>query len=275
MKTLSLPIIILTIAVYVPTFIGLAGKFLAADSYYSHGFLVPLVSAYLIWRKRKHLQALLPAAQSSRAGLILLVTGLLLHFISTALKINFGSYLSLPIVLAGSALYLFGKKIARELFFPLAFLIFMLPLPNVAIIAISFKMKMLAAQLSSWTVNMMGIPITRDGSTIYLPQGFLVVGDPCSGLRSLISLLALGAVFTQFIRGSVFRKSAFFLSAVPVALISNVLRIILLLLVTHVYGEKIALGFFHDLTGMLVFVFAFIGLIIAARLLKCQIIKTI
>ena len=151
----------------------------------------------------------------------------------------------------------------------------MLPLPSVVIIAISFKMKILAAQISSWAVNMMGIPAMRDGSTIYLPRAFLLVGDPCNGLRSLISLLALGAVFTQFIRGSMLKKSTFFLSAVPVALISNVLRIILLLLVTHVYGEKIALGFFHDFTGMLVFVFAFIGLIIAARLLKCQIIRTI
>ena len=268
-----LPIIILTIAVYTPAFIGLGQKFLAADSYYSHGFLVPLVSAYLIWRKRKRIESLLSAASSSGTGLILLVTGLSLHFISTALKINFASYLSLPIVLGATALYLFGKRITRELLFPLAFLIFMLPLPSVLIIAISFKMKLLAAQLACWAVNMIGIQVTRDGSTVYLPHASLVVGDPCSGLRSLISLLALGAVFTQFIRGSALRKSAFFLSAIPVAIISNVLRIILLILVTYVYGEKAALGFFHDFTGMLVFVFAFIGLIIAARLLRCQIVK--
>lgn len=275
MKTLPAmtSIIILTVAVYTPAFIGLGQKFLAADSYYSHGFLVPLVSAYLIWRKRKKLKTI--PIVSSPTGLAVLIFGLLLHIISSLLKINFGSYLSLLIVLEGLILYLWGREINRQLLFPLAFLFFMLPLPSVVIIAISFKMKILAAQISSWAVNMMGIPAMRDGSTIYLPRAFLLVGDPCSGLRSLISLLALGAVFTQFIRGSMLKKSTFFLSAVPVALISNVLRIILLLLVTHVYGEKIALGFFHDFTGMLVFVFAFIGLIIAARLLKCQIIRTI
>lgn len=252
---------------------SLGHKYLAVDSYYSHGFLVPLVSAYLIWRKRKRIQSLLPGAQFSCSGLILLAAGLLLHLISTALSIEFGSYFSLPIVLAGLGLYLLGKKNFPTLFFPLVFLIFMLPLPNVIIIAISFKMKMLAAQLASGAVNLMGIPITRDGSTIYLPAGSLVVGDPCSGLKSLISLFALGVVFTQFTNAPAFKKSILCLAAIPIAVISNVLRIMLLILAAHVYGEKAALGFFHDFTGMLVFVFAFIGLVTIAKLLKCQIIK--
>lgn len=266
-------IVSLLIAIYVPTFISLGHKYLAADSYYSHGFLVPLVSAYLIWSKRRKIQALLPGAQSARSGLILLAAGLLLHLISTALRLNFGSYLSLPIVLAGLELYLFGKTIFRLLLFPLVFLIFMIPLPNVIIIAISFKMKMLAAQIACGAVSMMGIPIIRDGSTIYLPAGSLVVGDPCSGLKSLISLVALGVVFTQFTNARAFKKNILCLSAIPIAIISNVLRIILLILAAYVYGEKTALGFFHDFTGMLVFIFAFIGLVTVVRLLKCQIIK--
>ena len=96
------------------------------------------------------------------------------------------------------------------------------------------------------------------------------MGDPCSGLRSLISLLALGAIFTQFISGSIARKNILFLSAVPIALVSNVLRIIALLWVTYVYGERVALGFFHDLSGMLVFVIAFLGLITVTKVLKCR-----
>ncbi len=234
---------------------------------------MPLVSAYLIWTKRKRIKALLPAAQPSKFGLILLASGLFLHIISAALRLNFGSYFSLPLVLAGLGLYLCGKAVFPLLFFPLAFLIFMIPLPNVIIIAISFKMKMLAAQMASGIVSLAGIPITRDGSTIYLPAGSLVVGDPCSGLKSLISLLALGVVFTQFTNASRLKKRILCLSAIPIAMISNVLRIIMLILVAYIYGEKAALGFFHDFTGMLVFVFAFIGLVGAARLLKCQIIK--
>lgn len=263
----------LVIVIYAPTFVLLGHKYLAADSYYSHGFLVPVVSVYLIWSKRKRIQSLLPGAQSSLPGLILLIAGLLLHLISTALSIEFGSYLSLPIVCAGLGLYLLGRRIFPVLLFPLAFLIFMLPLPNVIIIAISFKMKMLAAQAASWVVNMMGIPITRDGSTIYLPAGSLVVGDPCSGLKSLISLLALGVVFTQFTNASALKKNILCLMAIPIAVISNIFRIILLILAAHIYGEKAALGFFHDFTGLLVFAFAFIGLVAVVRLLKCQIIR--
>lgn len=261
-------IVLLFVAIFVPAFISLSGRFTAADSYYSHGFLVPLVCAYLIWRKRKKLKTL--PIESSKAGLIVLVAGLLLHIISSLLKINFGTYISIIIVLEGLILYLLGREINRELLFPLVFLIFMIPLPSVVIIAFSFKMKMFAAQLSANLVNQMGISALRDGSTIYLPNGQLVIGDPCSGLRSLISLLALGAIFTQFFSVSVMRKNILFLSAIPIALTSNVLRIIALLWVTYVYGEKVALGFFHDLSGMLVFVFAFFGLFFMTRILKCR-----
>ena len=267
-------IIILLITVYAPAFISMAQRFTAADSYYSHGFLVPLVSIYFIWQKRKKLRTLLPVS-SSKFGLILLSAGLLLHFASTALKINFGSYASLPIVLGGLVLYLFGKKITREILSPLAFLIFMIPLPTVTIITITFKMKILTARIASGIVNMVGIPAIRDGSTIYLPRDFLIVGDPCSGLRSLISLLALGAIFAQLIPGSRVKKSILFLSTIPIAIISNASRIVLLLLVTYIYGKEAAMGFFHDFSGMLVFAFAFIGLIIVMRFLKCRTTKPV
>lgn len=267
-------IAILVVAIFTPSLISMAGRWQAADSYYSHGYLVPLISAYLVWRRRSKLRSLLPP-QPCKVGLVLLSGGLFLHLVSSFLKINFGTYVSFPIVLTGLVLYLLGKRIARELLFPIAFLIFMIPLPSVIIIHISFKMKMLAAHIASGVVNMMGISTLRDGSTIYLPNGSLVIGDPCSGLRSLISLLALGAVFTQFMSGSIGKKNILFFSAVPIALGSNVLRIISLLLVTHVYGEDAALGFFHDLSGISVFAFAFIGLAIVVKILRCQIaIKT-
>lgn len=259
---------LLVVGIFVPAMISMAGRFTAADSYYSHGFLVPLVSAFLIWRKRKKLKEL--PIESSQAGLWILTGGLLLHIISTLLKINFGSYLAIIAVLEGLILYLFGKNINRQVIFPIAFLIFMVPLPSVVIIGISFKMKIFAAQIASYLANLIGISAVRDGSTIYLPNGQLMVGDPCSGLRSLISLLALGALFTQFVKGSAAKKNALFISAIPIALLSNMLRIIMLLWVTYVYGERAALGFFHDFTGMLVFVFAFLGLIFATRILKCR-----
>ncbi|MFH1678449.1 MAG: exosortase/archaeosortase family protein [Candidatus Omnitrophota bacterium] len=274
LKTNVLKIIILVFllaGIFVPTFVSLSGRFTAADSYYSHGFLIPFVCAYLVWRKRSKLKSL--PIEPCQTGLIVLAGGLLLLIISSLLKINFGSYFSLIIVIEGLVLYLWGRKINRELIFPIVFLIFMIPLPSVVIIAISFKMKILAAQAASFFANRIGILAVRDGSIIYLPNGKqLMVGDPCSGLRSLISLLALGAIFTQFVRGSRLQKNALFISAIPIALVSNILRLMALVWVTYVYGEKAALGFFHDFTGMLVFVFAFLGLMFMTRVLKFKFI---
>lgn len=266
-------IIILAVVIFFPTIVSMGEKFLKEDSYYSHGFLVPLVSAYLIWRKRETLRKLLPHRASSKSGLAMLVGGLLLHLASVGLRVNVGSYLSLLIVIGGLVWYILGKEITRQLLFPIAFLVFMIPLPSVVLINMSFRMKIFASHIASFLVNKMGVSTSRAGSTIYLPHTSLTVGDPCSGLRSLISLLALGALFTQFMCGSAVRKITLFLTAIPIALGSNVLRIMLLLLVTHVYGENVALGFFHDLSGVLVFVFAFAGLALANHMLKCHIVK--
>ncbi len=270
-NTLNLAAIaVLFIAAFYSTFLILADRFNAADSYYSHGFLIPFVCGFLIWRKRKALCA--TPIKPSLMGLPILIVGLILHVVSRLLKINFIDYLSIIVVLEGIILYLWGKQINRQLLFPLLFLIFMLPLPSVVIIGISFKMKIFAASVATNLAHKLGIPAMRGGSTIYLPNGLMEVGDPCSGLRSLISLLALGAIFTQFINGSIWQKVTLFCIAAPVAFVSNMLRILGLVVVYYVYGEKVALGFFHDLSGMLVFVFAFFGLIFATKIIRCRFI---
>ena len=254
--------------VFFPLYSHLFQRFNARESYYSHGFLIPFVIAYLVFRKRKDLKAIAP--ESCFWGLVIFLLGLALHLISLILKINFTSYLSIPIVIGGVILYLRGVKFTRELLFPLAFLIFMLPLPEVMIIGISFKLKILAAQAATLLGNSMGVKAVLSGSTIYYPGGFLLVGDPCSGLRSLISFLALSALLTQFIEVARWKKIFLFFSAVPIALLSNLLRISFLLMVSFVYGKKAASGFVHDVSGYMVFVLGFIGLIAVSKILKCR-----
>ena len=265
---LSGAIIVLLCILFLPTFNQWARRFTAADSYYSHGFLVPFVSLFLVWQKKGRIKELLPQHTPCNAGLVLLAGGLLLHLVSSFLEVNFGSYFAFVIIVTGLVLYLLGTTITKELFFPLFFLLFMVPLPSVVIIAISFKMKIFAAQASTFLADAMGIEVVREGSTIHTPNGSLMVGDPCSGLRSLISLLALGALFTQLVSIPRVKKVILFLSAVPIALFSNILRIILLVVVTYFYGEKTALGLFEKFVGFLVFIFAFIGLNLVVKLLK-------
>ncbi len=258
----------LLICTYYEAIGHLLQRFEARDSYYSHGYMVPFISAYLVWRKRKELAELPP--QGSLWGLSLIVVGLLVHIVSYFLKINFTSYASCLVVLFGISLFLGGWKITRVLLFPLIFLIFMIPLPRVVILGISFEMKLLAAEISSWLMNIVGLEITASGSRIFYPGGFLWVGDPCSGLRSLISFLALGTVVVQLTSGNIWKKGILFLSVIPIALLSNVVRIIVLTLASYIYGNQVIDGFLHDFMGIMVFVIGFIGLVALMNILKCH-----
>ncbi|MDD5069626.1 MAG: exosortase/archaeosortase family protein [Candidatus Omnitrophica bacterium] len=261
-------ITLLVLVLFYPTYYHLYGRFTSADSYYSHGVLVPFITLFLVWRRRKEIFN--STVKSSPMGLVVLIFGLLLYLASQQLQINFGSYLSIIFVISGLVLYLLGAEFFRKLLFPIGFLLFMMPLPRVMIIGISFKMKIMAAQLSTLVVNLMGLEAVREGSTIFFGNESLIVGDPCSGLRSLISFFALGALFIQFVDAKWFKKFILVLSTFPVAVISNMVRLVLLVLATHVYGQEFALGFFHDLTGVLVFVVGFFGLYFVSKVLGCE-----
>ena len=265
MKTVLLGALFLFL--FYPVYKHLAARFSAADSYYSHGYLIPFICLYLVWRKRFILKSIKPKPVLS--GFFVIIGGILLHLAGTALKINFVSYCAIPIVLLGMSLYLGGVKITKELLPAIIFLVFMLPLPRVMVIGITFKLKIMVAQAATMIARSIGIQTQRVGSTIYYRGGSLLVGDPCSGLRSLITFIALGALFTQLTKGSIFSKTILFLSSIPVAFLSNILRIMFLLLVSYVYGSDIALGFLHDFSGIMVFVLGFIGLIFIAKALRC------
>jgi len=259
---------VLFLALFYPTYGHLYGRFTQPGSYYSHGFLIPIVCGYLLWRKRKRLSEV--RLRPNAWGLGLAGWGIILHFFGVALRLNFASYLAIIIVLGGFILYLFGVPFLKQVLFELFFLLFMMPLPQVIIIGVSFHMKIFAAQLATLMVKLMNVPCLRYGSTIYLPNGSLEVGDPCSGLRSLISFLALGVLFTQFTDAKIGKRLLLVACTVPIALLSNVIRIMVLILVTYVYGEEATLGFVHDFTGIMVFVLGFIGFIAASRILRCH-----
>ena len=253
---------------YYPVVDPLLDRFEARDSYYSHGYLVPFVTVYLIWRKRKELSTLTP--QGSWWGLPLIILGFLVYVVSYFLEVNFTAYASFLIVIFSMVLFLGGWKVTRVLLFPLFFLIFMIPLPQVVILGISFEMKMLASEISSWLTNSIGIETSVSGSRIFYPGGFLWVGDPCSGLRSLISFLALGTVVVQLTSGKTWKKGILFVSVIPIALLSNVVRIFVLTLASYFYGSQIIDGFLHDFMGFVVFIGGFIGSITLMNILKCH-----
>ncbi|MFA5075749.1 MAG: exosortase/archaeosortase family protein [Candidatus Babeliales bacterium] len=259
-------IAIVTLIAYIPTIGWMYDRWTAAESYYSHGALIPLISAFLIWFKRKELMTIAPAP-AYRWGWGLFISGILIHLISAFWQVYFSSGFALIPIIMGLVLLALGNRYLKRLLFPILFLIFMIPLPMVAIANISFRLKLFASQISVFFVNAMGIRAVREGSIIKTAHSYLVVEDPCSGIRSLIALIALGCLMAYLSKLSRPRKIILFLSSVPIAVFSNVIRIISLTLVSEMYGSEIATGTFHDVMGVLVFVIAFVCLTAVSKLL--------
>lgn len=238
------------------TFMAMAVRWEQENSYYSHGWLIPPVALWLIWRKRKEL-ATCPRTPS-RAGLLLLLPSLVGHLLAVQWRVASISGFALLGALAGLVWTMLGWNYLRILLVPLAFLAFMVPLPELAIESISFRMKLLAAWAATALVNAFGLPAVRAGSYIHIAEGTLIVDDVCSGLKYLISLLAFGALYAQLSSIKTWQKWALFVLSVPVAYVANVGRVTLMVLVGHWRGiEAVEKPYYHDLFGFVMFVVAF------------------
>jgi len=269
---------------YFPTILWMWDRWWARDSYYSHGILVPFVSAFLIWQKWDDLKKM--KCLESPWGMRLIILGLAIHFLSSLFRVYFSSGFSMLVVFIGLVLYFFGSAILKKIFFPVMFLLFMIPLPMVAITGISFRLKIFAAELSTAVLNNMGILAVREGSLIKMRHAYVVVDDVCSGLRSLISLTALGSIFAYWLKipvvtlaatGSVFaywlkgpmpKRIFIFLSTIPIAIVTNMCRVVVLSVISEIWGVEYATGFVHDATGFLVFALAFIMLYAVVKIIE-------
>jgi exosortase len=168
-------------------------------------------------------------------------------------------YLVFVFYLFGLNLLLFGKGITRETLLPWAFLFFMVPLPDGLIDLITYKLRIMVTALAVEAVGPLDWNIVKSGNYIYFSSGdTLVVGDVCAGLRSLISLLALGAVFAYLSRLNTLGSLVLFIFSAPVAIITNILRIIALIVLAQFWGSEVASGRIHDLSGYAIFVVAFL-----------------
>lgn len=257
---------ILFFLLYWHTFSWLANKW-AQDPDYSHGFLIPLISGYVIWSKKEKLKQI--KVRPSNWGLIVLILGLLLEVISVRANVSFSSAYSSIIVLLGITLYWGGKETLNELLFPILFLLFMVPFFQFLIDPISYKLKLFSTYLSTETVRMAGIPIYREGVIISLPRGALEVADPCSGIRSLMSFLMVGTLFAYFACGSVLKKVALVVITIPLIIFGNSFRVMLAVLLLHFWGIIISNTHWETAIGVIVFMVVVSGLFLTGRLLKC------
>lgn len=244
------------------------GRFTEEGSYYSHGFLVPLLVVWLIRRKRPALAAL-PVAPAT-AGLVLATAGLAGYIVCGVLfGIGFLGGLSFLLTVIGFCWYLFGAGITRAVLAPLLFLLFMIPVPQVLLIAVAFKLKMLSAALAGWCLHQLSCTVYRAGSILYIPGGALVVESECSGISSLLSLFSLSAVLAYLSKASFPRRLLVVASSVPIAVIANAARIVFLALAAYIYGiEAAADKVVHYGAGMVLWIAALAMFAAAGRMIR-------
>ena len=249
---------------FIPVYPGLFDAWIS-DSNNSHGLLVPLVSLYLIWQKREGLMQV--ELCRSWWGASLMVASLLLYILSYAGGLAVTMRLALVASLLGLAWFVLGDRPIRMLLFPLLFLLFMIPLPDSIVGTVSFPMQQFATTASAFIIQMTTIPVVQEGNMLYFVQTQLQVAEACSGLRSLLSLTMLSVLFAHGLAQPRWRKLSLVMSAIPIAVLANIVRVSGTGILAHFFGSDIAKGFLHTFSGIAVFLFGLALLALEYRLL--------
>jgi exosortase len=224
------------------------------DPDYGHGFVVPLFVSYVLYRRRHELRQVPLEPNNFGFPLMLGAIGLLL--VGTLGAELFVSRCSLLFLFGGMILFFAGWKMLRAVAFPLAFLVLMIPLPALIYNQATFPLQLLASRLASNSLELLGIPVLREGNVLVLPNYSLEVVEACSGIRSLMSLIALAVAYGYFVEQRLWARITLAVLMLPIAVASNALRVVGAGVVTYFWGPQYAEGFFHFFQGWLIFVSA-------------------
>jgi exosortase len=243
----------LVVMLYAPTAKWLWGRWTMSVWQHAHGVLIPPVVAYFVWlelRERKHLPR-----DASPWGFLFLVPALALHAVDTGLGTQLLSAISIVIAAPGLALLLLGAEKTKAIAFPLAFLAFMLPIPLALTSQLHMVLRRIATVCTAWVLPWVGVPVFAEGTSLHLANGTLVVADACSGFSTLYASLAV-ACLTAYSCRSWARRLLVSVAAVPIAIAANVVRMVLLGLMTYHWGFHTLETWLHPASGMLTFVLA-------------------
>ena len=242
-------------------------EWMKKESYYSHAILVPFISAFIVWLKRK--QILDTPLKPDRIGYLLILPCLVVFLFMTWAGGSSLQGLAFPILLFGIVLALCGRAMARQLRFPIAYLFFMAVLPGDVLTKLSFRIQMISTIGATGILRMLGFDAVREGAAINLPNIEVMVGAPCSGFRMLISLFAFAFLLAYLKEGPRWGRVTMVVVTLPLSVVLNSLRIMMIALVGEFMGSE-AMHSFHDYSGYIVLALAFVLLSLVARLVKCQ-----
>ena len=229
---------------------------------YSHGIIIPVLSAYLIWRRREELRDL--PFTGSWLGLALIALGLVLRFVGEITTMTTIEHYAFLIVLYGLILALTGPVIFRRLWMPLLILVFAVPLPNFFNNALSLQLQFLSSELGVLVIRGAGIAVLLEGNIIDLGNYQLEVAEACSGLRYLLPLMTLAFIVAYLFRGPAWKRTIIFLVSIPITVLMNSLRIGFIGITVEHWGPEMAEGVLHDFEGWLVFMLSTAAVVFTA-----------
>ncbi len=257
-----LPIIAGLIVLYLPSLVDLFRGVWSTDQQ-GHGPIVLGIACWLVYRKWPDmLRASEGQPISATAGWPIFIFGLLLYVIGRSQDILLFEIGSVIWLLAAILLLMRGSAALKALWFPLFFMLFMIPLPGAVVDAATMPMKMAVSYIAENILFSAGYPIARTGVILQIGQYKLLVADACAGLHTLFTLEALGLLYLNIIRhDSLFRNITLAILIVPISFTANVIRVMVLTLITYHYGDEAGQGFLHGFAGMVLFLTALLLII--------------
>ena len=254
---------LLILLCYAPAVTSLASDWMH-DENMGHGFFVPAVVGYILWQEKDELKKIQP--RTSWWGLLVVLLGAAQSIVGTLGVELFLSRSALIVTLAGAVWFLGGTALLEKLAFPLFLLCFMVPLPTLVYNSLTFPLQMLASRLAADALQILGIPVLREGSVLTLPNRDLNVVEACSGIRSLLSLTFLALVYGYFFEKKTWIRWVLFVATVPIAILANGSRVAITGILSQIKPE-LADGFFHESTGWVIFMIALGFLLVFHRAL--------
>ena len=236
------------------------------DPDYSHGFFVPLFSGYVLWRQCERWQT--ARIKPSNFGFIVMLGAVGLLLVGSLGAELFTSRFSLLLLLAGMILFLSGWDLLRAVSFPLGFLVLMIPIPVIIYNKITFPLQLLASRWASSFLEVVGVPVLRDGNVLILSNYSLEVVEACSGIRSLMSLIALAVAYGYLAEPRRWVRIVLVLLMVPIAIVTNAIRITGAGVLAHRFGPAAAEGFLHEFSGWVIFLAALFLMFVSHRILR-------
>ncbi len=243
------------------------------ETHYEHGPLVPVIALGLVWFAWPRLRTL--PAEPDNLGLAPLIFGVSLYVLSArTLQPRIGLF-ALPFILLGIVLYLYGRRTARLLLFPLASLFFMIPVPGVD--QATVRLQLFAAKAAQHICSLIGLKLAAVGTSLTASDGgfSFEIAEGCSGINSLMAITLMTAVFAHLTQDRLWKKLVLFAGSIPVAIIGNIARLVSIMVVAKVFGQTVAGGWFHDISPYLIsFPFAFGSLCLLNKILNWPVHRT-